>query len=159
LDPIVKRVSVKHSVEFAHDEIEDIKKANERKVEIEKKTQERLVELEATNTKLLNSVIDIKARSMRDNLIFYNIDGKEGENTTSFIHNIIEEHLGIENASSNVIDRDDLVPEGVEAVCLEIIKRKSKPVLIASAYRPPNSQIEFLDKIEVLFQNLDNEHK
>ena len=59
----------------------------------------------------------------------------------------------------NVIDRDDLVPEDVEAVCLEIIKPKSKPVLITSAYRPPNSQIEFLDKIEVLFQNLDNEHK
>ena len=59
----------------------------------------------------------------------------------------------------NVIDRDDLVPEDVEAVCLEIIKPKSKPVLIASTYRPPNSQIEFLDKIEVLFQNLDNEHK
>ena len=52
-----------------------------------------------------------------------------------------------------------LVPEDVEAVCLEIIKPKSKPVLIASAYRPPNSQIEFLDKVEVLFQNLDNEHK
>ncbi|CAB4032892.1 RNA-directed DNA polymerase from transposon BS, partial [Paramuricea clavata] len=59
----------------------------------------------------------------------------------------------------NVIDRDDLVPEDVEAVCLEIIKLKSKPVVNASAYRPPKSQIEFLDKIEVLFQNLDNEHK
>ena len=59
----------------------------------------------------------------------------------------------------NVIDRDDLVQEDVEAVCLEIIKPKSKPVLIASAYWPPNSQIEFLDKIEVLFQNLDNDNK
>ncbi|CAB4028745.1 Hypothetical predicted protein [Paramuricea clavata] len=98
--------SVKHSVEFAHDEIEDIKKANERTVEIDKKTQERLIELEATNTKLLNSVIDLKARSMRYNLIFYNINEKEGENTTSLIHNILEEHLGIENASINVkIDR------------------------------------------------------
>lgn len=65
LDQIEERIkgiedelkSVKHSVEFAHDEIEDIKKANERTVEIDKKTQERLVELEATNTKLLNSVI------------------------------------------------------------------------------------------------------
>jgi hypothetical protein len=59
----------------------------------------------------------------------------------------------------NVIDRDDLVPEDVEAVCLETIKPKSKPVLIASAYGPPNSQIDFLDKIEVLFQNFGNEHK
>ena len=59
----------------------------------------------------------------------------------------------------NVIARDDLVPEDVEAVCLEIIKPKSKPVLIASAYGPPNSQIDFLDKIEILLQILDNEHK
>jgi hypothetical protein len=59
----------------------------------------------------------------------------------------------------NVIARDDLVPEDVEAVCLEIIKPKSKPVLIASAYGPPNSQIDFLDKIEISLQILDNEHK
>ena len=32
-------------------------------------------------------------------------------------------------------------------------------LLSLNAYRPPNSQIEFLDKIEVLFQNLDKEHK
>ena len=54
----------------------------------------------------------------------------------------------------NVIDRDDLVPEDVEAVCLEIIKPKSKPVLIASAYRPPNSQIEFLIKLKYYFKTL-----
>jgi hypothetical protein len=33
---------------------------------------------------------------MRANLIFYNIDEHEGENTTSLIHNMLEEHLGIE---------------------------------------------------------------
>ena len=40
--------------------------------------------------------------TMCNNLIFYNIDEKEGENTTSLIHNILEEHLDIENASMNV---------------------------------------------------------
>ena len=59
----------------------------------------------------------------------------------------------------NVIDRDDLVPADVEAVCLEIIKPKCNPILIASIYRPPNSKIELLDSIEVLFQNFDNEQK
>jgi exonuclease III len=41
----------------------------------------------------------------------------------------------------NVIDRDDLVPEDVEAVFLEIIKAKSKPVLIASAYTTSQARI------------------
>ena len=54
----------------------------------------------------------------------------------------------------NVIDRNDLVPADVEALCLEIIKPKCKPILIASIYRPPNSKIELLDSIEVLFQTL-----
>ena len=98
----MKLKSVKHSVEFVHNKFEDMNKAYECTVQIDKKTQERLVELEATNTNILNSVIDLKARSMRNNLIFYNIDEKEGENTTSLIHNILEEHLGIENASMNV---------------------------------------------------------
>ena len=59
----------------------------------------------------------------------------------------------------NINDRDDLVPTDVEAVCLEIIKLKCKPILIASIYWPPNSKIEFFDGLKVLFQNLDNEQK
>ena len=59
----------------------------------------------------------------------------------------------------NIIDRDDLVPTNVEAFCLEIIKPKCKPILIAFIYRLPNSKIEFFDRLEVLFQNLDNEQK
>ena len=59
----------------------------------------------------------------------------------------------------NIIDRDDLVLTDVEAVCREIIKRKCKPILIASIYKPPNSKIEFFDRLEALFQDLDNEQK
>jgi hypothetical protein len=59
----------------------------------------------------------------------------------------------------NVINRTDLVPAEVEAVCLEIIKPKSKPMFVVSVYRPPNSSIELFEKIETLFQNLDNERK
>ena len=36
---------------------------------------------------------------------------------------------------------------------------KCKPILILSIYRPPNSKIEFFDRLKVLFQNLDNEQK
>ena len=51
----------------------------------------------------------------------------------------------------------DLIPANVEGVCLEVTRPKSKPILIASVYRPPNSQIKLL--IEIEFQSLDSEHK
>ena len=59
----------------------------------------------------------------------------------------------------NIKNRQDLIPANVEAVCLEVTRPKSKPILITSVYRPPNSQMELFNEIESLFQNLDNEHK
>ena len=59
----------------------------------------------------------------------------------------------------NVMNRQDLIPANVEAVCLEVTRPKSKRILITSVYRPSNSRIELLNDIETLFQNLDSEHK
>jgi hypothetical protein len=59
----------------------------------------------------------------------------------------------------NVINREDLIQDNIEAICPEVIKPKSKPILITSVYRPPSSRIEYFEKIEILFQNLDSEHK
>ena len=59
----------------------------------------------------------------------------------------------------NVLNREDLIPNNIEAICLEVIKPKSKPILITSVYMPPSSRIEYFEKIEILFQNLDSEHK
>ena len=36
---------------------------------------------------------------------------------------------------------------------------KSKPILIASVYKPPNTSTEIFEKIEILMQNLDQENK
>lgn len=41
----------------------------------------------------------------------------------------------------NVMNRQDLIPANVEGVCLVVTRPKSKPILIASVYRSPNSQI------------------
>ncbi|CAB3980391.1 Hypothetical predicted protein [Paramuricea clavata] len=57
--------------------------------------------LENENTRLNNSVIDLKARSMRDNLLFFNIDeptGEEKEDTTEIILALLEDKLEILNA-------------------------------------------------------------
>ena len=59
----------------------------------------------------------------------------------------------------NIKNRNDLVPDSLEALCVEVRKPKSKPILIVSCYRPPNSNHEVLKLIENLIKNLDNEEK
>jgi hypothetical protein len=97
---------VRKSIEYAHSEIDDLKKENEKKAQVQRETTERINKLEADNITLLNSVIDLKARSMRDNLLFYNMPEESDENTTAMIHKLLEEKLGFEDAAMKIkIDR------------------------------------------------------
>ena len=59
----------------------------------------------------------------------------------------------------NTKNRNELVPDSLEALCVEVRKPKSKPILIVSCYHPPNSNHEVLKLIENLIKNLDNEEK
>ena len=73
--------------------------------------------------------------------------------------------LKIDTALLDMIERETLEElqffiELVEAICIEVMQAKSKPILIASVYRPPISAlVDVFDKIEILMQNLDQEHK
>lgn len=69
-------------------------------------------------------------------------------------------------SSLNYINRNDLIPlEAVcveiplEAVCVEIAKPNSRPFVVATIYRPPNSSPEYFDKLEKLIENIDSEDK
>ncbi len=97
---------VKSSIEFVHAEVEDIKKVNEQLTKSEGETKKRIEKLEQLNSSLNYRVIDLQARSMRDNLIFYNVKESDGENTTNLIQDIMENNLGIENAKSIKIDTE-----------------------------------------------------
>ena len=57
------------------------------------------------NSVLNNRVIDLQARSMRDNLLFYNVAENKEENTTEIVYNILESHFGLENSKEIKIDR------------------------------------------------------
>ena len=56
-------------------------------------------------------------------------------------------------------NRNDLVPESLEQICVEINKPKSKPFLVSSWYRPPNSKIEIFNFFEELLKLVDIEDK
>ena len=84
------------------------------------------------------------------NLIGYNIIRKDrnrrGGGVCIYIKNSI-----------NFKDRSDLIPDDVEAVCVEVSQTNSRPFLIITLYRPPNSPVEYLAKIQNLFDKIDHE--
>lgn len=97
---------IKLSLEYAHAEIANLKKENENINTDQNKGRERIQKLEEDNKVLRNKIIDLQARSMRDNLLFFNIPENERENTTDIIHEILEEKMEIRDARNAVkIDR------------------------------------------------------
>ena len=81
---------IKKSLEFAHAEIDDLKKENASIKMKQAKTEERIETLEQERNGLRNKVIDLQARSMRDNLLFFNMPENKEENTTEMIHEMLE---------------------------------------------------------------------
>ena len=70
------------------------------------KAAERIEKLERDNNTLRDKVIDIQARSMCDNLLFFNMPENEGENTTEMIHHLLESKMEVEDARNKLkIDR------------------------------------------------------
>jgi len=66
-------------------------------------------------------------------------------------------------SSINYKTRNDLVPDGLEAVCLEICKPNSRNFIVASVYRPPNNSSvnssEFFYAFEKMIGLIDDDNK
>ena len=70
----------------------------------------------ATIQSMRNKIIYLQARSMRDNLLFFNIPEHEKENTTEIIHDLLEQKIEIEDAHKHVkIDRSHRIGRKREA--------------------------------------------
>ena len=62
-------------------------------------------------------------------------------------------------SSINYQNRSDLVPNDLEGVCLKIFKPNSRPLVIASIYRPPDCSSDFFTNFESMIRAIDNEDK
>ena len=68
----------------------------------------------------------------------YNLARKDRSREGGGIAMYFRDHL-------NVKERTELFPDCIEAVSIEVIKIKPKPILVTTLYRPPNTQIEFFE--------------
>ena len=97
---------IKHSLEYAHAEIADLKRENETTRANQEQARTKLEKLEKDNATLRDKIVDIQARSMRDNLLFFNIPEQDKEITTEIIHNLLETKFQIKDAKEVIkIDR------------------------------------------------------
>ncbi len=56
-------------------------------------------------------------------------------------------------------ERKDLVPDKLEMVCIEITRQHSRPLLISTWYRPPNSELDIFNNFELFLFKCDMENK
>ena len=49
--------------------------------------------------------------------------------------------------SINFVEKTDLVPENLEAVCIEVTKPNSRPFIASSIYKPPSAPVETRKRI------------
>ena len=118
LEDIKKRIvnveqgvkELKSSIEFVHAEVKDLKEEVERSKKSDIENRMRIDCLEDENRRLHDSIVDLKARSMRDNLLFHNVEEEARENTTDKIFQLLEEKLEIPDARNKIkIDRSHRV--------------------------------------------------
>ncbi len=120
---------IKHSLEYAHAEIADLKKENETNKVNQEQARERIGKLEQDNATLHNKIVDLQARSMRDNLLFFNIPERDQENTTEIIHELLETKMEIRDARNQVkIDRSHQIERKREG------NRKPRPIVVKFNY-------------------------
>jgi hypothetical protein len=73
------------------------------------KAAERIEKLERDNNTLRDKVIDIQARPMRNNLLFFNMPESEGENTTEMINHLLESKMEVEDAQNKLIKSNQFI--------------------------------------------------
>ena len=94
--------SLTKSIEFAYGELNDLKSEMKQRKKAEDEFDERVRALEESNKRLHESVVDLKARSMRDNLLFHNIEEVEREDCTEVIYELLQEKLEIPDTKSTI---------------------------------------------------------
>ena len=111
--------AVEKSVQVISDKYDDMKKESDAEKEPGKKIVETVSEVQTEtddirstltevlkiNSELKEELLDLESRSMRDNLIFSNIEEKKDENTEEVLKKILSDHFKMNNISYERVHR------------------------------------------------------
>ena len=61
--------------------------------------------------------------------------------------------------SINYLNRNDLVGDNLEAICIEVFKPSSASFIVGTIYRPPSAFVDSFSNIEQLVKLIDDENK
>ena len=57
------------------------------------------------------------------------------------------------------INRNDKMPDILEAICIKVKKPRMRSLLVCSWYRAPDLSAEIFDNFEIFLQNIEHENK
>lgn len=115
---------VEHSVQYYTDTVDDMKSSNTSNNETIQSLQDKMDRSHALNSALREDVLDLKTRSMRDNIVFYNIQETEEENTESVIRGFCANKLEMGHKMHDIkIDRTHRIGRKLPGKCRPIVAK------------------------------------
>ena len=96
---------LKESVSFVHGSTDEIKKEQSSQAKLLQDLNEKVMKIEAQAAVLQQNLVDLRARSMRCNLPFYNLPEREDEESISVIQDVLLNTMKLEGADQIEIER------------------------------------------------------
>ena len=96
---------LKQSYTFVHNTSDELAKQQKMNRDALKNISDKVANIEVQNAKLQQDLIDLRARSMRCNLLFYNLPESEQEDPFTIIREVLNEKMGIDENGDIEIER------------------------------------------------------
>ena len=96
---------LKESFTFVKDTTDEIKVEQKKQDTSIKSIEERITRIEARNADLQRELVDMKSRSMRSNLVFYNLPEKEKDDPFAVLRELLEKTMAIDKSNQIEIER------------------------------------------------------
>ena len=90
---------LKESFTFVNDTTDDIKDEQNKQRASIKRLEESIEKIEARNADLQRELVDMKARSMRSNLVFYNLPEQEKDDPFTILRELLGKTMAIDESN------------------------------------------------------------
>lgn len=142
---------LKDSFTFVNDTTDELKEEQKKQNASIKSLEESIARIEARNTDLHRELVDMKSRSMRSNLVFYNLPEQEKEDPFAVLRELLGTKMGIDESNEIEIERahrlggkrEDGKPRPIVA---KFLRFQDKEYIRKSAYLLKGTKIGIADQ-------------